>query len=289
MSTPSRSQATSATKCRTRDNFFIDDPEDMIKRVIVEGRQWEALTLELCKKHIEPNSVVVEVGAHIGSHTVPISRPGRPMGPRLRVRAATKAIPRATSQPGAERRDQRRAAEIRDRLRGGQGHRNESSPARQRRRHRRRHRRRPGGASKPRQASASSAVSVLKIDVEGYENEVLAGASETIRQNRPVILIEIAGGHWYEGGATRSPGSKYTSPGGRSRGRGGGGAFDYTVKHLRANAYIGLPNETSQDSSVLPEVPTCGTRREARPCPPGPSASAFGRLGPRDGKTPSPR
>ena len=40
-------------------------------------------------------------------------------------------------------------------------------------------------------------VSLLKIDVEGYENEVLEGAVDTIRRNRPVVVIEIAGGEDY--------------------------------------------------------------------------------------------
>ena len=37
-------------------------------------------------------------------------------------------------------------------------------------------------------------VSLLKIDVEGFEDAVLAGAAETIRTNKPVVLIEILGG-----------------------------------------------------------------------------------------------
>lgn len=34
-------------------------------------------------------------------------------------------------------------------------------------------------------------VSFIKIDVEGFELEVVAGASETIRRDKPVLLIEI--------------------------------------------------------------------------------------------------
>ena len=37
-------------------------------------------------------------------------------------------------------------------------------------------------------------VSLIKIDVEGLEDAVLAGAAETIRASTPVILIEIVGG-----------------------------------------------------------------------------------------------
>ena len=37
-------------------------------------------------------------------------------------------------------------------------------------------------------------VSVIKIDAEGFERHVLAGAAETIRRNRPAIVVEIMGG-----------------------------------------------------------------------------------------------
>lgn len=45
-------------------------------------------------------------------------------------------------------------------------------------------------------------VSLLKIDVEGFEDEVLAGAERLIRDSRPVILIEILGGVAYPGAPT---------------------------------------------------------------------------------------
>jgi hypothetical protein len=37
----------------------------------------------------------------------------------------------------------------------------------------------------------SNKISVIKIDVEGYELKVLEGAEELIRLHRPVIIIEI--------------------------------------------------------------------------------------------------
>ena len=46
-------------------------------------------------------------------------------------------------------------------------------------------------------------VSLLKIDVEGFEDEVLAGSERLIRDSRPVILIEILGGKAYLGAPTQ--------------------------------------------------------------------------------------
>lgn len=61
--------------------FFVDDPADMIKQVIVAGYAWERHQVELFEEHVEPGSVVVEVGAHVGSHTVSLARLGYAVKP----------------------------------------------------------------------------------------------------------------------------------------------------------------------------------------------------------------
>ena len=75
---------------------------------------------------------------------------------------------------------------------------------------------------------------MLKIDVEGYENEVLKGASDTIRRNRPVILIEIVGDAPYD---SASPEAIVRILGIWRLIE----AFDYTVAVLRGADYIALP------------------------------------------------
>lgn len=39
-------------------------------------------------------------------------------------------------------------------------------------------------------------IDLLKIDVEGWEFEVLKGAKETIKKHKPVLLVEFTGGDW---------------------------------------------------------------------------------------------
>ena len=259
-------------------HFFIDDAEDVIKQVIVAGRQWEAHTIELCERHIKPGTVVLEVGAHIGSHTVPISRLVGPWGRvyafepqrkiyrelhhNLALNGVTNVVPLRYAIGSGEA----RVIEMNPPTPGNEGGTGV-------------------GASGDRAELRSldsfrfERVSVLKIDVEGHENEVLAGASETIRQNRPVILIEIAGGHWYE---TAPPEILDQIHGTWKKIE----AFDYTVTHVGANAYIGLPNETSQDSSILREIRPAGQGDK-----PDPARQGIGvrTPWPRDGKPPSPR
>lgn len=41
---------------------------------------------------------------------------------------------------------------------------------------------------------AALPVGLLKIDVEGLERAVIAGAAELLRRDRPVLLVEIYGG-----------------------------------------------------------------------------------------------
>ena len=86
-------------------------------------------------------------------------------------------------------------------------------------------------------------VSLIKIDVEGFEDEVLAGAERLIRESQPVILLEIMGGKSYPGAPTLG----YVPPAGpkdlasihatwRTL-----EAFGYTVRPALDYDYIALP------------------------------------------------
>ena len=182
-------------------HFFVDDTEDMIKQVIVAGYAWERHLVELLEEHIEPGTVVVEVGAHIGTHTVPIARlvgpwgrvyafePQRKIYRELHHNLALNGVTNAVILRYAVGSGDARIIEMNPATSGNEGGTGVGS-----------------GGDRAELRTLDSfgfeRVSLIKVDVEGYENAVLDGAMDTIRRNRPAILIEIMGGEDYE---TASP------------------------------------------------------------------------------------
>ncbi len=176
--------------------FFVDDPADMIKQVIVAGYPWERHLLELFERHVDPATVVVEVGAHIGTHTVALSRLAGPWGrvyafePQRKIyrelhhNLALNGVGNAVILRYAVGAGETRIVEMNPVTGGneggtGVGHGGDRAELR------------------TLDGFGFERVSLLKIDVEGYENEVIDGAVDTIRRNRPAIVLEIAGGQDY--------------------------------------------------------------------------------------------
>jgi FkbM family methyltransferase len=174
-------------------SFFVDDPVDMIKQVIVAGDKWERHSFDLLAEHIVPGSVVVEVGAHIGTHTVRIGQLAGPWGrvyafePQRKIyrelhhNLALNGLTNVVAMRMAIGSGATRVIEMNPTTPGNEGGTGVGAG---------------GDAAELRSLDSFhfERVSLLKIDVETYENEVLDGAVDTIRRNRPVILIEIMGG-----------------------------------------------------------------------------------------------
>ena len=174
-------------------SFFVDDPADMIKQVIVAGDKWERHSFDLLAEHIVPGSVVVEVGAHIGTHTVRIGQLAGPWGrvyafePQRKIyrelhhNLALNGLTNVVAMRMAIGSGATRVIEMNPTTPGNEGGTGVGAG---------------GDAAELRSLDSFhfEQVSLLKIDVETYENEVLDGAVDTIRRNRPVILIEIMGG-----------------------------------------------------------------------------------------------
>ena len=64
--------------------FYVDDNAAWVKHALRRGQPWEPWVLKEVRRQIVPGTVVLDVGAHIGSITVPMART---VGPKGRVYA----------------------------------------------------------------------------------------------------------------------------------------------------------------------------------------------------------
>ena len=59
---------------RTKEHLFLALEKDtFINECLEQHGYWEKPTIDVCKEHLKSDSYVIEVGAHIGSHTVILS------------------------------------------------------------------------------------------------------------------------------------------------------------------------------------------------------------------------
>ena len=219
--------------------FYVDKTGDVIKRSLVAGYQWEPHVGAILKKFVEPGSVVVDVGAHIGTHAVPVSRmvgpwgrvyafePQRKLYRELHHNLAVNGITNVIPLRYALGEGKPRIVEMNPAVIGNEGGTGIGS----------------GGDHVELRTLDSFGfrnVSVIKIDVEGHENSMLRGAAKTIRENEPAILIEIVGGSAYD----------TASPAIRSRIRGTWNLLEelgYAIEQARAGTaeYLALPVSTN--------------------------------------------
>lgn len=192
-------------RVHNKDLYYVDEVPDYIKnQVIKQGANWEEHFHQQFKKYVKPGSVVLDIGSHIGTHTLPLSRLVGNQGtvyafePQVKIfcelainmylnkcenvkmfhqalgadeRWIEMSIPKETwmEQFG------------RDTINEGHGtvnlHSNNQT----------------GDQAKLVKLDDFQLqnVSFIKIDVEGFEMEVIKGGIETIKRNMPVIIMEI--------------------------------------------------------------------------------------------------
>jgi FkbM family methyltransferase len=187
-----------------RDLFYVDDVNDFIKnRVIKRGGTWEEYIHDQFKKYVKPGSVALDIGGHIGTHTLNLSRlvgdngqvyvfePQPKMFCELVINMhlnGRKNIKFFHNALGAEEKwiKMHIPPEAWTAIYGStlinEGH---------------------GTVSLDTEVSGDPAkmirlddlhidnISVIKMDVEGFEMEVIRGGKETILRNKPVLIIEI--------------------------------------------------------------------------------------------------
>ena len=171
--------------------FCVVNPFDLIHGSFLKGRFFELPELEFVEEWVGPAATIVEVGAYVGNHVVYYSRFMRPrniivLEPNpeaialLRRNLAANAVSVAdVSRLGV---GAAAAAASYDLVCEGGANRGATRLVRAQ-----------AGAVKsaPLDDLIQSKVDFIKIDVEGMELEVLAGASRVIAESRPKILIEV--------------------------------------------------------------------------------------------------
>lgn len=177
--------------------FFIDKG-DYIKNILASPRIWEEEIIDLIQKYAKPNTITIDIGAHIGTHTMMMSRCvgkdgvviafepqaklHRELFMNLKLNKCKNVLPLHSalgSYTGTAYMEPERP--------NNQGYRCISSkqPTEQ-------------IPITTLDSFQLTSVSLIKIDVESYELEVLQGAYNTIMNNKPVIIIEIGGGWSFE-------------------------------------------------------------------------------------------
>lgn len=212
--------------------FYIDDPNDLIKAWLVRGLRWEKHLVELFPRYVKPGSTVIDAGAHIGTHTLALAQLAGPEGRvyafepqrklyrelvyNMRLNNAANVVPLRFALG-----ERAGVIEMAPATAGNEGGTQVGV-----------------GGDRVELRSLDSFnfrnVSFVKIDVEGFEDQVLDGARQTIQRNRPAILIEIQGGQRYE---SASPGMRAAIDGTRARLV----AMGYKVERVHAHDYLALP------------------------------------------------
>jgi FkbM family methyltransferase len=222
-------------------DFFVDTTDDLIKASLCKGEMWESWNHELLEEYTEPGTTVIDVGAHIGTHTIVMSRMVgadgrvyafepqkkvfRELVSNLRLNGIDNVVPlryAVGAEAGIIEMDP-----IWDK--------NEAATAVGK-----------GGDQAELRTIDSfdfSNVSLIKIDVEGYEGYVLDGSEKTIRTWRPAIIIEIKGGEPSSTVSSPLPSPKDNENVSMVLGR--LETWGYTAKRTNWHDYLALPDDSA--------------------------------------------
>ena len=176
--------------------FYIDDRSDFIKEILAQGEVWEPAIEDALRRVGRPGSTMIDAGAHIGTHTVTMSKVAGPDG-RVYAFEPQKKIYRELvhnlSLNGSDNvvplrfalGDHHAVIEMDPATETNEGATMIGSD---------------GDPVELRTLDSFGFLNVglIKIDVEGFENSVLRGARQTIAEQKPVLLIEIQGGHSFD-------------------------------------------------------------------------------------------
>ncbi len=186
-----------------RDIYYVDQVPDHIKDFVRRGILWELDVWIQLSRYTRPGTIAIDIGSHIGMHALHMSRFVGSQGavyafePQIKLFSELLINMNLNSVTNIHC--------FRKALGGSHGfvEMNPYCPTNE------------GGVGigsggdPVEQITLDSLnlnnISFMKIDVEGNEEEVIAGARETILRNKPVMVVEIMGGIFYE---TATPAQK---------------------------------------------------------------------------------
>jgi FkbM family methyltransferase len=174
--------------------FYIDSNPALVKRHLAAGIPWEPHVLEQFSRHVVPGSTALDIGAHIGSLTVPLARAVGKQGMVYAFEPQKRIYRELVHNLKLNHIDNVKP------LRFAVGARNEVIEMNPTAVFDGRTKVGKGGDRAELRTVDSFGfcnVSLIKIDVEGFEVEVLKGAERTIRTWHPVLVLEIELAHLY--------------------------------------------------------------------------------------------
>jgi len=192
-------------RVQNEDLFYIDEVKDYIKHYIIKpGSKFEAHFHDLFKKYVKPDSTVLDIGAHIGTHTLYLSQivgdegsvfafePQNKIFTELVINMylnQLKNVKMFHNALGTEDKwiemylpEEEWTKKIgSDLINEGHGTVKEATDNQE------------GDRALMIKLDDLhlNNVSFIKMDVEGFETEVIKGGLETIKRNKPVMIIEI--------------------------------------------------------------------------------------------------
>ena len=176
--------------------FYLDDKSDFIKEILASGEVWEPAIQDALRRVGRPGATIIDAGAHIGTHTVTLSKIAGPEGrvyafePQRKIyRELVHNVSLNELENVVPLRfalgDRHTVIEMDPATEANEGDTMVGS----------------GGDSAELRTLDSFGfrnVGLIKIDVEGFEKPVLRGGRQTIAEQKPVLLVEIQGGHSFD-------------------------------------------------------------------------------------------
>lgn len=171
-----------------RDFFFIEDGSmDYIKYTIQQGHAWEPSQADYIVRYALPGSVAIDIGAHIGTHTMTMARSVGSSGTVISIepneQIFQELVLNVSGLCGLNNVEYYLNGASNESIVMENSHLNNNQSV----------------EMITIDSLNLTNVSLIKIDTDGTpENSVLKGAKNTIINNKPVILLEIAGGVNYK-------------------------------------------------------------------------------------------